>query len=125
VAAVSEVGIDEMSCFRQLFLLHLRSMRAWAQTGFLKRRRFSRLSSSVGGGRSLLKGEHALFYLIQRLVCLCKRDKPRRHKVCYCWDTESESCGQVSGAFVSFIMLARPDLASYTMFAVIVGSGSM
>jgi hypothetical protein len=96
VAAVSEVGIDEMSCFRQLFLLHLHSIRAWAQTGFLKRRRFSRLSSSVGDGRSLLKGEHALFYLIQRLVCLCKRDKPRRHKVCDCCDKESESCGQVN-----------------------------
>jgi hypothetical protein len=54
------------------------------------------LSSSVGGGRSLLKGEHALFYLIQRLVCLCKRDKPRRHKVCDCCDKESENCGQVN-----------------------------
>ncbi len=94
-AVVSEVGIDELSCFRQLFLLQLQSLRAWAQSSFLKTRRFSRVSH--GGGNGLLKGEQTLFYLIQRLLCLCKRDRPRRHKVCDCCDKESESCSQVSG----------------------------
>jgi hypothetical protein len=94
-AVVSEVGIDELSCFRQLFLLQLQSLRAWAQSSFLKTRRFSRVS--YGGGNGLLKGEQTLFYLIQRLLCLCKRDRPRRYKVCDCCDKESESCSQVSG----------------------------
>jgi hypothetical protein len=94
-AVVSEVGIDELSCFRQLFLLQLQSLRAWAQSSFLKTRRFSRVS--YGGGNGLLKGEQTLFYLIQRLLCLCKWDRPRRHKVCDCCDKESESCSQVSG----------------------------
>ncbi|KAH8970367.1 hypothetical protein BDL97_02G085500 [Sphagnum fallax] len=93
-AVVSEVGIDELSCFRQLFLLQLQSLRAWAQSSFLKTRRFSRVSH--GGGNGLLKGEQTLFYLIQRLLCLCKRDRPRRHKVCDCCDKESESCSQVN-----------------------------
>jgi hypothetical protein len=82
-AVAADRTIDEISCFRQLFfLLNLEDIRAWVHSSsFLRPHRFSRTSS--GAGENLLKDrEQALFYVIRKLVSLCKRDRPRRHKVC-------------------------------------------
>ncbi|KAH8954768.1 hypothetical protein BDL97_08G098800 [Sphagnum fallax] len=80
-AVAADRTIDEISCFRQLFfLLNLEDIRAWVHSSsFLRPHRFSRTSS--GAGENLLKDrEQALFYVIRKLVSLCKRDRPRRHK---------------------------------------------
>lgn len=89
------VSGERNSCFRQLLSLRSRihpfpsiqTVKTWAQSGFSRTRRYSKLTY---GGRSFLKGEQTVYFMIQRLVCVCKGDRRRRQKVCHCCEKGSE-----------------------------------